>query len=96
MIPRSKLPQIDHEGVAERLECLRLALELDKGAFAQSFGLDPSSYSKVIAGAKPLKTDHAYTIAERWGVSMDFLYRGDLSRIPEHLRRTIITSLSKR
>ena len=84
--------KIDLVSVATRLEQLRVALDLDKGKFAQSFGLDASSYSKVIQGTKPLKVDHAFRISERWGVSMDYLYRGRLTDLPASLATKLRSS----
>lgn len=82
------------QGVGARLEALRLALGLAKNEFAQSFGLDPSSYSKTIAGEKQLRSEAAFIIAERWNVSMDFLYRGRLSDLPDSLRDSVLSHLS--
>jgi hypothetical protein len=90
---KSEMPKIDMATVGMRLEGLRKALALEKGAFADSFGLDPSSYSKVINGNKPLKSEHAFTIAERWGVTMDFIYRGDMSRISDTMRKSIMAAM---
>lgn len=74
---------IDLEGVGERLELVREALDLEKGEFAASFDVDPSSYSKIIQGKKPLKAEMAFEISERWGITMDYLYRGRLIGLPE-------------
>ena len=76
---------IDNEKVSERLELVRAALGLQKGDFSQSMGLDPSSYSKILKLEKPLKADHAAMLAERWGVTMDYIYRGRLTDLPESL-----------
>lgn len=76
---------IDLATVGHRLEAVREALGLQKGEFAQSFDVDPSSYSKIIQGEKPLKADMAFIIAEKWGVSMDYLYRGRLNDLPANL-----------
>lgn len=88
------LPKIDQNGVGARLDALRLALDLPKGEFASSFGLDPSSYAKIISGDKPLKSEHAFAISERWGVSMDFLYRGRFLEMPADLRLSILSFLN--
>ena len=87
---------IDYQKVSERLEMLRIALRLQKGEFAQSMGLDPSSYSKVLKLEKPLKADHAALLAERWGVTMDFIYRGRLTDLPENLASSILASQTQR
>ena len=102
MKTEAKFPSIDMAGVAHRLEALRKAHSLSKDAFAKSFGIDPSSYTKMTnnldptrARTKPLKSEHAYVISARWGVTMDFIYRGDLSRIDDTLRSKIITALTQ-
>ena len=64
MNTKPALPKIDTAGVALRLEALRNAQGLQKGEFAASFGLDPSSYSKVIGNhKKPLKLEYGYVMA---------------------------------
>ncbi|WP_225027685.1 helix-turn-helix domain-containing protein [Xinfangfangia pollutisoli] len=102
MKSRGTLPQIDMHGVAFRLEALRSTTGLTKDAFAKSAGIDPSSYTKVTNYLEPgkedrtkiLKSEHAFAISERWGVTMDFIYRGDLSKISDALRTKIIATLN--
>ena len=92
---REKMPQIDMAGVGRRLEALRQALNLSRKDFADSFGLDPSSYTKTVVGEKQLRSEAAYIIAESWGVSMDYIFRGRFTDLPEHLRESILKHLSK-
>jgi transcriptional regulator with XRE-family HTH domain len=96
MTQQGSIPKIDLPGVMVRLEALRAALALSKSDFAASCGLDASSYSKVLGLTKPLKSDHAYALAAAWGVTMDYFYRGDLSRIDEALRAKILMHLNTR
>lgn len=95
MMKAAKPPQIDMPGVAARLEAIRIHFGLDKGEFSLSFGLDPSSYSKVLASTKPLKSDYGHAISVRWGVSMDFIYRGDLSKMAPDMRDSLIAILNR-
>jgi len=88
------MPRIDMTGVGRRLEALRHALGLSRKDFSDSFGLDPSSYTKTVDGEKQLRSEAAYVIAERWGVSMDYLFRGRLTDTPEHLRESILKHLN--
>lgn len=81
--------KIDLENVGHRLEELRLALDLPKGEFARSFGEDPSSYSKIIRGQKPLLADKAFAISETWGATMDYIYRGRLIGLPDELTQKL-------
>lgn len=98
-----QIPQIDMAGVAIRLEALRSTTGLSQDAFAKSFGLDPSSYTKLInnsrpgreGNTKPLKSEHAYAAAIRWDVTMDFIYRGTLARIDEDLRAKLMSALNR-
>ncbi|WP_273281045.1 helix-turn-helix domain-containing protein [Pseudooceanicola atlanticus] len=83
--------QIDPIEVANRLISLRLHHGLSQGEFADSVGIDRSSYSKIEKATKPLKADMAFNIAERWGVSMDYLYRGRLTEIPRSLADALIS-----
>lgn len=89
------MPKIDMKNLANRLEALRKALGVDnKGDFSDSFGLDASSYSKILNGKKPLKSEYGFAISETWGVSMDFIYRGDMSKMAEDLRRKVMANLT--
>jgi transcriptional regulator with XRE-family HTH domain len=90
---RANMPRIDMPGVGKRLEALRLALDLSRKNFADSFGLDPSSYTKTADGEKQLRSEAGFAIAERWGVSMDYIFRGRLTELPENLRETILKNL---
>jgi transcriptional regulator with XRE-family HTH domain len=89
------MPKIDLDGVAARLEAIRDVMNVGKSNFAESIGLDPSSYSKVISGQKPLKLDYGFALSEVWGVSIDFIYRGDFARLPDDMRRKMIARLSQ-
>lgn len=89
---RDRYPAFDPTAVGIRVEQVRVAFGLDKGTFADSVDIDRSSYSKIITGAKTLKADMAYRISERWGVPMDFLYKGRLVDLPENLNKFLRTS----
>ena len=88
------VPRIDMLGVGRRLEAIRMALDMSRKDFANSFGLDPSSYTKTADGEKQLRSGAAFAISERWGVSMDFIYRGRLTGLPDDLRDAILRNLN--
>lgn len=83
---------IDPLAVGERLVRLRHYHGVNQGEFADSVGIDRSSYSKIERGAKALKADMAFAIAERWGVSMDFLYRGRLDDLPHKMAENLMSN----
>ncbi|ATG49756.1 transcriptional regulator [Celeribacter ethanolicus] len=83
------------KSVGRRLEALREHHHLNKADFSDSVGIDRSSYIKIERGDKPLKAEMAYAISERWGVSMDYLYRGRLTELPAPLADSLMRSLTK-
>lgn len=80
--------------VGRRLDALRSATGLEKGEFADTVEIDRSSYSKIIKGDKALKIEMGYRVSERWDVSLDFLYRGKLDKLPSSFSKSIIETLS--
>lgn len=74
---------------------LRAYHGMNRADFARSVQIDATSYGKIEKGLKPLKADMAYRIAERWGVTMDYLYRGRLSEIPSKLADSLMANLTK-
>ncbi|MBT9383473.1 helix-turn-helix domain-containing protein [Pseudooceanicola sp. CBS1P-1] len=82
----------DPQEVGKRLVQLREYLRLNQGEFADTVGIDRSSYSKIEKGTKPLKAEMAYAISERWGASMDFLYRGRLTDLPHKMAEALMAS----
>jgi transcriptional regulator with XRE-family HTH domain len=83
------------EAVGQRLEALRLHHALNQSEFSKSVNIDQTSYGRIEKGLKPLKADMAFRIAERWGVSMDYLYRGRLTELPPALADKFIMNLTK-
>ena len=86
----------DPEQVGKRLQALREFRDLNQGDFARSVGIDPTSYGRIEKGLKPLKADMAFRIAERYGVSMVFLYRGRLTELPAALADSLMQNLTNR
>ena len=80
--------------VAARIEALRHATGLGASLFADEIGIDRSSYTKIAKGTKPLKAEMGFAVAVRWGVSMDYLYKGDLSNLPSKYESAIISHLN--
>lgn len=89
----SKLTPMRAESVAARVEALREAIGITRGEFADSVGIDRSSYTKIAKAEKPLKAEMAYAISMRWGVSMDFIYKGSLDNLPSRYESAVIAAL---
>lgn len=82
------------KAVGSRLAALRSHYGKTRAEFAASVQIDPTSYGRIEKGLKPLKADMAYRIAERWGVSMDFIYRGRLTELPTSLADSLMKNLT--
>lgn len=80
--------------VGRRLQALRKYHGKTRADFAESVSINATSYGRIEKGLKPLKADMAYKIAERWGVSMDFLYRGRLTELPPELANDLMKNLT--
>ena len=70
------MSEIDRARIAIRVRALREALILTRAQFADSVRINRSSYTLIEDGRKVLNLRMAYDIATRYGVSMDYIYRG--------------------
>ena len=82
------------ESVAKRLDALFRALNVQQSAVADMLGLDRSSMSKILKGEKALKPDVANAICDLYGVTLEFLYRGQVGGLPVHLSKQVIANLT--
>lgn len=76
---------------ANRLRLAREAMRpyMNQTQFAKGAGLRQNRYSQYESGDRPLTLDAAIQISNRYGISLDWLYRGDPAFMPHGL----ITSL---
>lgn len=86
-------PEMHPERVGERVTALREALGKSKAEFADAIRLDRSTLTKVEAGTKGLDIAVGARIAEMFGAGLDYLYRGLLTDVPEHLRISVMTGI---
>lgn len=92
----AKIGPADPQMVTPRLIALREALNLSKGEFADSIGMDRSSYSKIEKSNKPILPPTAQKIWELYGADMNYIYLGRLDSLPAHLSAKITKSLMAR
>ena len=92
--PALKVKQLCKEGschirttahIAARLRHTREALGLNQTEFAMRANLSQNRYNQYESGVRPLTIDAAHRICDEYGVTLDWLYRGDRSRLPHHL-----------
>lgn len=67
--------------VAGRLKALRLELGFkSQTAFAAKLGIDKSTYNPYEKGTRPLTFETACLIRREFGISIDWLFFGDLQQ----------------
>jgi len=71
-----RVQSFNDQDVGERLQSLRLTLGLNKSEMADANGIDRTNYGRFELGARTLPLEIGYRLAERYGVTMDWLYRG--------------------
>ena len=72
--------------VARRLRRTRLALGYESQAgFARVIDTKVSRYNQYETGERLITLDVALRITERFGVTLDWIYRGDASGLPRRI-----------
>lgn len=67
--------------IGNRLEALRKELGFKtQDAFAEKLGIDKSTYSSIKNGKRNLSFETACAIRSMWGISIDWLFFGDLQQ----------------
>lgn len=81
----------DHaRDVARRLRLVRIALGIqDQRDFGEAANLEQSLYNRFETGKRLLTLQAAMKLCERYGITLDYLYRGDASGLPYKLHNTI-------
>lgn len=60
-----------------RLEAIRLATGYrTKTKFAETIGLSPQGYNSYASGSERIGVDAAIRVSNRFGASLDYIYRG--------------------
>lgn len=89
LIERESAPEL----VGPRITALRETLKMSKAQFADSIDLDRSTLTKVEKGDMGLDIAKAERISVLYGFGLDFIYRGDLSDVPQPLRPDMLVNL---
>lgn len=65
--------------IADRLRRLRVAVGYDRSAaaFAQTVDITPQAWNNYEKGRRRIELDQAMKLVRRYGVSLDWIYRGE-------------------
>lgn len=75
--------------VGLRLRLLREHLNLGQQEFGESIGLTYTGVSMIESGHRGLNPEHACRLKRTHGVTLDWLYVGDVSALPHALHRAL-------
>lgn len=89
LVPRESRP----ERVGPRITAMRETLSLSSAELADAIGLDRSTLSKIERGKAGLTIAHGEAIADKFGFGLDFIYRGDLSDVPDKYRSRLMVEM---
>jgi transcriptional regulator with XRE-family HTH domain len=76
---------LDSAEIGERLKATRKALGFNATVFSRSAGIAQNAYSQYESGVRRLTLVQALKLCNKHGLTLDWLYRGDLSGLPQQL-----------
>ena len=77
------------EYVAKRLELFRKSLGMRQVDLARELGWSQQKWGQWEKGKRKPNISDMIELAERYGVTLDYIYRGDMSRLPEWMAKKI-------
>lgn len=84
-MPPRQLDPYGREAVFERIELLRLALDLTMAAFSRRWGITESQYQALKNMTQGLSVPLAHQLCAKTGVDFNYLYRDQWDRLPADL-----------
>lgn len=84
------------EACGRRLEATRIALGLSQAEICRQTGITPQAWNNAETGDNRLAIENAYKICRRYGLTTDWLYRGDIRQIPAELAKKIAQAEAER
>lgn len=74
-----------HRDIGLRLQAIRESTGLNPTEFTELIGVNYTRYLNWESGQRRLLPDEAIKLCEKFDVSLDFIYRGILSALPEKI-----------
>jgi|GEM_PF-2568962 len=78
-----------NQDISGRLLAVRTKFGLNQAQFAEALGLAKNVYNPFEKGSRPLTLDAARRIRRRFGISIDWLYFGDVGQPSEGIAREL-------
>jgi transcriptional regulator with XRE-family HTH domain len=81
--------------VAFRLRMTREAIGLEQGEFADRAGIARNAYNQYEQALRIPRLDIAVKICETYGLTLDWIFRGELSGLPFNMARALQGKVKK-
>jgi transcriptional regulator with XRE-family HTH domain len=78
------------EAIAKRLEATRKAIGLSQKDFARRAGIADNTYNQYERAVSQPKIENAYALCDTYGLTLDWIYNGDPSGLPQRLFRELV------
>ena len=84
-------PRPDFIAIAGRLRRLRevLAPDMSQGEWANMHGFERTQVNNWETGARRISIDAAEKLCGRYGLTLDWIYRGRAEGLPDNLRKSL-------
>ena len=92
---KKKLPPDFQQALGARLESARSALGIRHIDMAKVAGLSPQAWNNYVSGIRPLSIPSASLLCERYGLTLDWIYRGKTGGLPHALVQRLEPGLSE-
>lgn len=81
--------ELDPAPVGRRLRLTRGALRLNQREFASRAGIATNTYGQYETGTRLISPKRAVDLCEQYGLTLDWIYRGDPGNLPYRLAAAI-------
>ena len=83
------MTESDHQytDVGNRLRTLREWHNMSQREWAEKHGFNPTQYNNWEKGARRIPLDHAESLCEVYGLTLDFVYRGRRDGLSDNSRK---------
>lgn len=75
--------------IGKRLVVTVEALDMKPAELCRQIGVAPNRWSQYARGDRRITLDVAVKLCERYGLTLDWLYRGDASSLPQRLHQKL-------
>jgi transcriptional regulator with XRE-family HTH domain len=77
------------KAIGKRLRAFRETTGLSQKEFAAGAGIQDTTYNQYEQGKSQPKVEYAYALCDTYGLTLDWIYSGDLSGLPYRIVKNL-------